>query len=96
MTEKQEARQTLRNRAGRYKTNPCYGCGKGAPILTYGSHPMTDTKGPDGENWADVALVLCDRCGKETAEMKNVSEFVAYQKAARAKFVFGKRIMAGR
>lgn len=69
----QAYKQKENGKGGRFaKLNPCYGCGKSAGE-NYFSHGLTDT----GE-WADLALVLCERCATATESMTNPLDFVAY------------------
>jgi hypothetical protein len=79
-TQAQKARQDARNQRGQYKKNPCQGCGKAAPIEDYYSHPLTDTMDATGENWADIALVLCGKCSAATQKLETVAEFRNYQR----------------
>lgn len=65
--------QKERGSSGRFgKLNPCYGCGKSAG-QDYFSHPLTG-----GVLWADLALVLCERCAEATERMFDPRDFVAY------------------
>lgn len=71
-------RQSLRDHSsGKYVKNPCFCCGKGAP-MDYQSHEMTDRIDANGENWGDAALVLCNRCAKKTQGMRTLQEYQAY------------------
>jgi len=58
LTSGQLARQFARTGAtGQYRKNPCDGgCGHGAPLEDYASHPDTDV------TINDELLVLCHRC----------------------------------
>jgi hypothetical protein len=79
MTSKQISRQKVRDRTGRYAVvNPCDGCGHSSGT-DYLSHGMTDKKGPDGESWGDIALVLCSRCERMTASMDLAEDFRQFQ-----------------
>ena len=81
MATKRETRQKTRAFAsGKYEAYPkCRGCGEPCAPDEYVSHSLTDCKGDDGVNWADTAIVLCDRCCAVTDHMRNVSEFVRYR-----------------
>lgn len=87
-TQAQKARQDARNGRGQYTKNRCYGCGKAAP-MNYYSHPLTDTTDVNGENWADIALMLCGKCSSATQRLETVAEFRNYQKSC-----YGRRTKA--
>ena len=80
MSMKRETRQRTREMSGKYEPYPkCNGCKKPCDPNGYASHSMTDCHGDDGVNWADTAIVLCDRCHARTDHMRNVSEFERYR-----------------
>ncbi len=75
--------QTRRRRNGQYDFGPrCYACNKLAGE-DYCSHPFTDSVDSDGEQWGDIALVLCGRCADATLHMNTVAEFEAYRAKVR-------------
>jgi hypothetical protein len=79
MTPKQYARQKQEHRDhGRYASvNPCYCCGKSAGV-DYSGHPMTDRTDPDGTDWGDTAICLCEQCLAATERMTRVVDFLEY------------------
>jgi hypothetical protein len=61
-TWRQDAQQRNRTTRGRYDDGPkCNRCGKSAGHDYY-SDRRTDTTDSAGNQWADIALVLCHRC----------------------------------
>ena len=79
LTQAQGLRADARDdRTGRFIKNPCSCCGRAAP-MDYCSHNMTDETDANGEQWRDIALVLCNRCAKATDSFKLVAEYRAYQ-----------------
>lgn len=75
--ERQKERDCL---TGRYTKNPCYGCGKSAPIEGYFSHHLTDCVDCNGDKFGDILLVLCKKCAGATSTLTTVKEVRAYQK----------------
>jgi hypothetical protein len=73
--------QDRNKESGRFSKGPqCYACNRPAGH-DYCSHPMSDCDDPDGQNWGDMALVLCKDCEIATHSMTRVQEFLDYQKA---------------
>ena len=75
-TRNQIRRQDNENREnGRYaKVNPCMLCGKSAG-QDYYSDRRTDTVDSAGNNWGDIALVLCAKCSRKLDAMSDVEAY---------------------
>lgn len=80
-THAQVARQKRRERSGQYQANPCYLCGRGAPIDDYQSHGSTDRDDPLGEHFGDYALVLCDGCGNAAGSLPHLIQVQVFAHA---------------
>lgn len=84
-----------RSKDGRYaRQQSCQGgCGKriDEDAGTYASHHMTDCIGDDGERWADEAIFLCNACGTDTQNFRNLSEFQKY----RDNRIISKKVLRG-
>ena len=75
-TPAQRERQDSQHRdGGKYaKVNPCYLCGKSAGV-NYSSDRRTDTTDSAGNDWGDIALVLCARCAKKLDAMPDAEAY---------------------
>jgi len=75
-TKNQIRRQDSEHREnGRYaKVNPCYLCGKSAG-QDYCSDRRTDMIDSAGNNWGDIALVLCAKCAKKLDAMPDAEAY---------------------
>lgn len=81
-TRNQIRRQDNENREnGRYaKVNPCNLCDKSTG-QDYYSDRRTDTVDSQGNNWGDIALVLCGKCARKLDKMADAEAYALLRNA---------------
>jgi len=73
----QQARQMARDRAGKYVSNPCHLCGRGAPLETYYSDDRCNGV------FRGLGLVLHAHCAARLEKMSDEEGLSALEKTER-------------
>lgn len=88
-SQAEEQRQTRRTREGKYADMPrCHGgCGRPVnPASDYVSHPLTDCVDANGEEFGDLGIALCKKCGvlAQRPDLQTVKAWNAFVEAREA------------